>query len=228
MAQTIAKRQRNGPMTTYTPEKGIDICQRIAAGQTLRQIANVKGMPYVDTIRNWVLAFSDFREMYSAARIQQSHALFDEVIDHSHGMIDTAAREDGRIYKDRESAVAIRALQWAAGRLNPGTYGEHIPASVATSVSIHTTLDVNSKEAEPVVGGKTTYTIIAERKESAEEKRDRQVGENDGKKARKRPKARKPKQSRSASTGRSAGEAVPAGEGHDGQPTVEATGSDKG
>lgn len=223
MAQVPAKRKRQGPPSTYTPEQGMAICRMVAEGKTLRAICREKGMPSADTIRNWVLAFPAFRELYSEARVMQSHALFDEIIDHSQGLINMDAREDGRIYKDREAAVAIRALQWAAGRLNPGTYGEHIPASVATSVTIKTSLDVNSKEAVPVVGGKTTYTIEAERKESAEEQRVRLEGEKDGEATGKRPKDRKPRKSKPSSGGRKARKALPAGEASVGEtaPVVE-------
>lgn len=215
MSETPAKRQRKGPPSTYTPEKALTLCEGVANGKTIRSICSAAGMPDPSTIRNWLLRFPDFRELYHQARIMQSHALFDEIMDYSHALIDTSMREDGMIYKDREAAVAIRALQWSAGKLNPSQYGEHIPHTVATSVSIHTSLDMNVKDAQPVVGGKTQYVIDVEPVETAEERRVRELGEKDGKKAIKRPKARKPKQSKPASKVRAASKALPPGENSD-------------
>ena len=49
-----------GRPSKYSDELAYKICERIAAGESLRHIAMIEGMPCVDTIREWVRDKKDF------------------------------------------------------------------------------------------------------------------------------------------------------------------------
>ncbi len=206
----IVKRKRRGPVSAYQPEIGEMICTRMAAGETLRAICLESNEKDADgkfihplqlslhTIRGWLVTFPEFNKLYKTARDLQAHGLFDEIIDLAHGLVDADVREPGKIYKDREVSVAVRTLQWAAGRLLPATYGEHQQVKPTVAVQINTTLELEADaSAQPVIGGKTKYVITVA--ETAAEKQDRVAQEGitiDGTAKEVQPKnrrARKPK-----------------------------------
>ena len=81
---------KRGRPDTYSPEVGAEICDAIAAGLTLRQIAEQEDMPSTATIMRWAGKHDDFREMYTFALM----ALFDEW---THEMRAIAAGEPGDI-----------------------------------------------------------------------------------------------------------------------------------
>lgn len=196
-----AVRKMGGPPSLYTPELGEEICARIAMGETLRGICYrpseleigdriVNGLPALPeptlpteyTVRSWLGKFPEFHKLYFVARQLQADRLFDEIVDISMGLIDVTRREPGKVYRDREIATAVRALQWAAGKLKPQEYGERSVIDPGTTIHIQTTLDMNNQGSAPVAGGKTTYEIVAEPLETATQKAARLTKEKpDGK-----------------------------------------------
>ena len=57
MARKVDKATKptRGRPTVYTPEIARAICERIAAGETLRSICKGEGMPATSTVRGWAL-----------------------------------------------------------------------------------------------------------------------------------------------------------------------------
>ena len=172
--KAVGIRKRAGVPSTYSPELGETICVRIAMGETLTGICRTPtenemalgakprdpDLPHESTLRRWMVRFPDFHKAYHAARQLQADRVFDEIIDHSRAMMDSRLQQEGRIYRDREASVALRALQWVAARLKPQEYGERVGIDNATTIHIETTLDLG-QGSEPVAGGKTTYTVEA-------------------------------------------------------------------
>jgi hypothetical protein len=201
-AKVPAVRKLPGLPSAYTTDIGEDICGRIAMGETLRGICRkpsaeevagreASGLPPLPappatewTARKWLGKFPDFHKLYHTARQLQADRIFDEIVDISMGLMDTTRREPGKVYKDREVATAVRALQWAAGKLKPQEYGERSMSDPGIAIHIETTLDMNNKGQEPVAGGKTVYTIEAAPLETPAQKVERMTKEKpDGKKA---------------------------------------------
>lgn len=195
-------RKQPGPPSTYTPDVGEEICGRIAMGETLRGICRKPteeevlardqlGLPPLPdktpneyTVRQWLGRFPEFHKLYYTARQQQADRLFDEIVDISMGLMDTTRREPGKVYKDREVATAVRALQWAAGKLKPQEYGDRSNVDPGIAIHIETTLDMANNSQAPVAGGKTVYTIEAAPIETAAQKAERLTKEKpSGKKA---------------------------------------------
>ena len=66
----------------YTPELAAEICQRLAAGETLRAICRDKHMPDEKAVREWVIDNRDgFAEPYRRARDLQLEHWADAIID---------------------------------------------------------------------------------------------------------------------------------------------------
>lgn len=57
-----------GPLTTYGPELTAKICQRIANGESLREICKSEGMPSRATVLRWLQVHEEFRGHYAQAR----------------------------------------------------------------------------------------------------------------------------------------------------------------
>jgi hypothetical protein len=96
-----------------------EICQRIAEGQSLRQICRDETMPARTSVWAWLRKDREFMNQYARAREDQAETLFDEALD--------IAREHDDPAKAR---VMIDTLKWAAGKLKPKKFGDKIEHTV--------------------------------------------------------------------------------------------------
>ena len=65
----------------YTEEQGAKVCEHIANGSSLRQIAKMEGMPSKTTILKWLAAFPAFATQYACARELQAEGMLEEIIE---------------------------------------------------------------------------------------------------------------------------------------------------
>jgi hypothetical protein len=73
---TAPAADRGGRPTLYTPELGQRICQRIIAGESLRQILLLPGMPGSrDTVYQWIARHKELADAYTAAKEIQAYVL---------------------------------------------------------------------------------------------------------------------------------------------------------
>lgn len=103
--------------STYTPELGERICERLAGGESLIAICHDPDMPHPGTVYKWVRRIPEFQEMYVDARQFQGDYLFDEV------------REIALWATPPTVWVArarIDANKWQAARLSPNKYCERM------------------------------------------------------------------------------------------------------
>lgn len=71
-----------GRQTTHTPEIAQAVCERLAEGETLRQVCRDEGMPPESTVRMWVMDDREgFAAQYTRAREIGYHAMADELLD---------------------------------------------------------------------------------------------------------------------------------------------------
>jgi len=76
-----AKKERAKPVP-YSQELADKICDRLAAGETLRAVCESDGMPSEMTVRRWALdADSPFSSQYARAREVGYHRMADELLD---------------------------------------------------------------------------------------------------------------------------------------------------
>ena len=89
------------------------ICERIAAGESLRSICRDQGMPPAAMIRHWLGESEAFRAAYTRAREDRADVLADEIIE-------IADRAEG----PTAARLQVEARKWAAAKLAPKRYGE--------------------------------------------------------------------------------------------------------
>jgi hypothetical protein len=70
-----------GRKTTYTPEIGVAICERMSEGESLRAICKTAGMPPRRTIMAWKRNNKEFQAMYREARQDLVEFWADEIIE---------------------------------------------------------------------------------------------------------------------------------------------------
>ena len=125
---------------TYTPEQiathKASICERIAGGESLRQICGDGDVPSASTVFVWLSQDEAFSEQYARAREAQADALFDDILSIADdGTNDWMERKnaDGENIGWQENGEALRrsqlrveARKWMAGKLKPKKYGDRI------------------------------------------------------------------------------------------------------
>lgn len=65
--------------SAYTDELALEICSRIASGESLVRICKDERMPDITTVYRWLREQPDFREIYVIAREDQADTLGDEI-----------------------------------------------------------------------------------------------------------------------------------------------------
>ena len=122
-----------GRPSDYTPETAAEICQRIAAGESVRHICKDDAMPADRTVWKWLTIHSEFAQQYARARVAQADVYAAEIID----IADRCRRgvitrdKDGKIETEtrdmvERSRLMIDARKWAASKLAPKKYGDRV------------------------------------------------------------------------------------------------------
>ncbi len=126
------------PPVVYSEEVSAVICDRIAAGETLRAICTSDGMPNPVSFRRWALAHKDLFEALQSARQLSADALFDEALDMGREL----AQEPGTAQRVRAFDVAMSQMRWSAGKLDPQRYSDRSSVSFVVPIQIVTSLDL--------------------------------------------------------------------------------------
>lgn len=149
----------------YSPEQAASIkegiCQRIATGESLRQICDSDELPAISTVCVWLSQDNAFAEQYARAREAQADALFDDILSIADdGRNDWMERRnaDGQVTGWAENGEAIRrsqvridARKWMAGKLRPKKYGDKLDLNL--SGNVETTARMSDAELEAIAAG---------------------------------------------------------------------------
>lgn len=124
--------ETKGRPSTYTPEIAARICERLAAGESLRAICRDDHMPHRATVHRWLIDnVEGFCDQYARAREVGLDELAEEALEIADTPVEGLRREesdDG--YKEvREDMLGHRKLQvdtrkWLLAKLAPKKYGE--------------------------------------------------------------------------------------------------------
>lgn len=115
-----------------TEENATRICELIAEGWTLRQIAREVGVETAGAITKWVRDDEDFRQRYARAKEAQADHFADELVEIADdGRNDWVEREmDGQTQRvvDHEhlqrSRLRVDARKWLMSKMAPKKYGD--------------------------------------------------------------------------------------------------------
>lgn len=112
------KRERGAP-SIFTKALADKICDRLAGGQSLREICETKGMPGKTTVLRWLRDNDNFRSQYVQAREDQGESSADSVEYTAQQVaLGKISAEVGR--------VVIDAHKWSAGKRAPKKYGDKL------------------------------------------------------------------------------------------------------
>lgn len=133
--------KQKGRPCTYTEAIAAEICERLAAGETLRQVCKDPRMPPPSTVRLWVLDDREgFAERFARARDLLIEHWADEILDIADDATNDWMERHG---KDGETAAAfnpenvnrarvrIDSRKWLLSKLKPGRYGDRISTELS-------------------------------------------------------------------------------------------------
>lgn len=112
-----------------------DICEMVAEGLTLRQIA-AKFDVNAGTILKWIGETDEFAQQYARARDSASDIFETDIIETAQAVSPETAAAD---------RVKIDALKWVAGRRAPKRYGDRVQTEHSGSIQIN---DMSDEELE--------------------------------------------------------------------------------
>ena len=118
-----------GRPTIYSEELAEEICDRIAKGESIKEICADKEsgwLPGESTVYRWLSDNDAFRERYTHAREAQADGKFDE----AWRIAKSATAESVQVAR-----LQVDTIKWQAAKLAPKKYGD--------SVKVEGTLGVN-------------------------------------------------------------------------------------
>ena len=126
-----------GRQSLYTPELAAIICQRVAEGESLANIAREPAMPSYPTVMEWLKSNNDFAGMYRQARQDQADTLADEIIAIADSVMDAGPTDSAKVNAAR---LRVDARKWVAAKLKPKVYGDRVEAALTGAVTVEHTI----------------------------------------------------------------------------------------
>jgi len=137
-------KNKGGRPTKYSLQIALEICERIADGESLKSICSDERMPKKTAVYEWLLRYKEFSEIYARAREDQADTLADEI----HAISD---EKPERIVDDKgktryDSAFVqwqknrVDARKWVAAKLKPKKYSDriaHVGDNQADSINVN-------------------------------------------------------------------------------------------
>lgn len=134
-----------GRPSDYTQDTADKICQRLAAGESLRAICREEEMPSQSMVFRWLAANEPFREQYARARDAQADFYAEEIIEISDdGTNDWMERRSeaekgagvntGWVLNGehvQRSRLRVDARKWFASKVAPKKYGDKLDTTLS-------------------------------------------------------------------------------------------------
>ncbi len=128
-----------GRPSLYTKELADTVCQRLAAGESMRSVSRDEAMPAMSTLFKWIREIEEFSVQYDKAKVESADALVEDMLD----IADNQAAQpllnkgeitivDGKIItvvdgpSVAHAKLRVDTRKWAASKLKPKKYGERI------------------------------------------------------------------------------------------------------
>jgi hypothetical protein len=121
-----------GRFSSYSDEIAEEICQKLIAGFSLRELCDKDEFPDEATVYRWIAKNDAFREKYAQAREVQAERYAAEIIE-----ISDDARNDWMLRQQGDDTVVVAnqehinrsrlrvdARKWVASKLLPKKYGD--------------------------------------------------------------------------------------------------------
>ena len=138
-------KNKGGRPSKYSLTIALEICDRIADGESLVSICRDERMPKKTAVYEWLLRHKEFTEIYARAREDQADTLADEI----HAISDELPQQivDDKGNKTRYDSAYVQwqknrvdARKWVAAKLKPKKYSDriaHVGDNEADSININ-------------------------------------------------------------------------------------------
>jgi hypothetical protein len=121
---------KGGRPTLYSLEIALEICDRIADGESLVKICSDPKMPKKTAVYEWLLRHKEFAEIYARAREDQADTLADEIHAISDELPQQIVDDKGKTRYDSAYVQwqknRVDARKWVAAKLKPKKYSDRI------------------------------------------------------------------------------------------------------
>lgn len=134
---------------TWDPRQAMLICERIADGMTLVDIAKMDDVPSRPTIYRWLTLFPEFYDAYERAKELSAQSFEDEALGLARVL---AGKHEFTGTRIKAYEVAMAQLRWSAARRDKVRYGSQTQINTTVPIQINTTLDLGQ-------GGVITSTV---------------------------------------------------------------------
>lgn len=114
----------------WSEELVTDICDHIATGKSLIDVARLQGYPSRDSMYRQMLRDPDFAARIARAREAQQHHEADKIVE----LADNATAENWQVVK-----LQMAARQWRAAKMNPRHYGDKLDVNHGGEVGVSVT-----------------------------------------------------------------------------------------
>lgn len=124
-----------GRPSSYSEQKAAAICERIANGQCIREIAAAEDMPAMSTIFRWLAAYPSFREQYARSKEAQIEFLAEEMLsisdDATNDWMERTGNDGSTSWVTngehiQRSRLRIDTRKWLLSKLAPKKYGDRV------------------------------------------------------------------------------------------------------
>ena len=151
----------------YPESVRLEICERIAKGESMVSICASEGMPVQSIVYNWLTVDKDFSEKYARAREQQAEHYLDEIIAISDDVsLDEIIDGEGNPRTNHEaiqrSRLKVDTRKWAMSKLAPKKYGDKIQQEIVGAnggaIQVNTTAMSAEEAYNLLINGGTIKT----------------------------------------------------------------------
>lgn len=123
------EKAKMGRPTDYTQELADEICERIANGESLRQICFEESKPSMVTIFRWLKDKDDFCNNYIRSREIQGDAIYEDIV-----RLEKAVEDKKIPFQD--ARVIIDSMKWRAAKMLPKKYGDKLDLGHSGAMTI--------------------------------------------------------------------------------------------
>ena len=135
---------KGGRPTLYSLEIALEICDRIADGESLVKICSDPKMPKKTAVYEWLLRYKEFADIYARAREDQADTLADEIHAISDEKPEQIVDDKGKTRYDSAFVQwqknRVDARKWVAAKLKPKKYSDriaHVGDNEADSINVN-------------------------------------------------------------------------------------------
>lgn len=126
---------KNGRPEIYSDELALEVCNRIADGNSLRKVCLDEEMPSKTTVFRWIRDHKEFRDQYAHACEERSEAMSEEILDISDDGTNDWMEVEGRggntytVLNNeamQRSRLRIETRKWLMSKMKPKKYGDKL------------------------------------------------------------------------------------------------------